>query len=188
MPNDGFFHYQLSAYQKMDALVSLFVDPENPEDFIAGYVDKVNLKQVVLRAISPVGRYDGLMAVRLDTVVTLMGEDDYAERLRFLIKLRNEAAPAPLEAQPGDDLFHALLDRARAEGRAVTIWLHDDEYVGFVRALDDMRVTLGALDFFGRDPIDETIVLRDIEMISLGAEDELMYELLAENAHRDLGE
>ena len=35
--NDGFFHYQLSLYEKMNVLASLFVDPENPDDFIAGF-------------------------------------------------------------------------------------------------------------------------------------------------------
>ena len=183
MANDGFFHYQLSAYQKAEALVSLFVDPENPEDFIAGYVCAVNMRQAVLQSVSPVGRYDGLMGVRLDTVVSLMGEDEYAERLRLVLELRGEQPPAPLKAAPGDDLFQAMLARAKEEGRAVTVWRAEDEFVGFVEALDDMRVTLSALDFFGRDPQPETLVLRDIEMVSLGAEDELMYELLA--AHKD---
>ena len=179
MVNDGFFHYQLSSYQKLNALVSLFIDPENPDDFIAGFVAQVNMRQVVLTSVSPVGRYDGLMAVKLSEINTVMGEDDYAERLRRLLDLRGEAPRDTLAPDDTGDLFHALLKKALDEKRVITAWCGNDEYVGYVSDVNDMRVTLSALDFFGQDPQEETLTLREIDMISFGAEDELMYELLS---------
>lgn len=44
-----------------------------------------------------------------------------------------------------------------------------------------MRVTIGALDFFGADPADVPLALREIDMASLGAEDDEMYQLLSDN-------
>lgn len=179
--NDGFFHYQLSLYKEMNVLASLFVDPENPDDFIAGYVEHINARQVVLSAISPVGRYDGMMGVRLTEISTVLGEDEYSERLRRLLLLRSEKKRETLEVEPGEDLIHAMCRKVMAENRVITLWNADGEFVGRVLELNDMRVTIGALDFFGQNPGELALAFRDIEMASFGSEDDEMFQLLSEN-------
>ena len=179
--NDGFFHYQLSLYQRMNVLASLFVDPENPDDFIAGYIAHINPRQVVLDTVSPVGHYDGMMGVRLTEVSTVLGEDEYSERLRRLLLLRGEKPRETLEVAPDEDLFHAMCRKVMAEGRVITLWCGENEYMGRVTELNDMRVTIGALDFFGQNPADVTLALRTIDMASFGSEDDEMFELLSEN-------
>ena len=184
MANDGYLRYQLSEYMSRGELVSLFVDDENPDDFIAGYVLGLNHRQAVLRSVSPVGRYDGLMGVGLGIVGAAIGEDEYARRLGLLLSLRGEEPGVEFECDPDEDLFHALLRLARDGGRVVTCWSGDSEITGFVAALDDLRVRLDALDFFGQNPQPVTLPLREIDMLSLGAEDESMYELLNRGALR----
>ena len=179
--NDGFFHFQLREYQAGRALVSLFVDPDNPDDFIAGYISHVNPRQVVLNAVSPAGRYDSVIGVRLTEISSILGEDDYSERLRRLLALRGERITSFIEPAEGEDLFHAMCRTVMEEERVMTIWCGDNEYVGFVTALDDMRVTLSALDFFGQDPVETPILLRDITMASFGAEDDEIYQILSDN-------
>ena len=179
--NDGFFHYQLSLYQKMNVLASLFVDPENPDDFIAGYVACINPRQVVLNTVSPVGHYDGMMGVRLTEIDTVLGEDEYSERLRRLLILRGEEPRESLAIEPDEDLFHAMCRKVMEENRVITLWSGENETMGRVKALDDMRVTIGALDFFGQNPSDITMALRDIDLASFGSEDDEMFELLSEN-------
>ena len=179
--NDGFFHYQLSLYEKMNVLASLFVDPENPDDFIAGYVAHINARQVVLNTVSPVGHFDGMMGVRLTEVSTVLGEDEYSERLRRLLLLRGEEAVEAMEVLPDEDLFHAMCRKVMGEDRVITLWSGESEYVGRVKELNDMRVTIGALDFFGQNPAEVTIALRDIDMASFGSEDDEMFGLLSEN-------
>ncbi len=179
--NDGFYHYQLSLYQKMNVLASLFVDPENPDDFIAGYIEHVNPRQVVVSAVSPVGHYDGLMGVRMTEINTVMGEDEYSERLRRLLLLRGEKPRETLDVQPDEDLIHAMCRKVQDEGRVITLWVGENEHVGYVTELNDMRVTLSALDFFGQNPQPLTLPLREIDMASLGSEDDEMFGLLSEN-------
>ena len=179
--NDGFFHYQLSLYEKMNVLASLFVDPDNPDDFIAGYIAHINPRQVVLNAVSPVGHYDGMMGVRLTEVSTVLGEDEYSERLRRLLLLRGEEPKETLDVAQDEDLFHAMCRKAMEEDRVITLWCGESEYVGRVTELNDMRATIGALDFFGQNPAEVTLALRDIDMASLGSEDDEMFGLLSEN-------
>ena len=181
----GFYRYQLETYQKAGVLTSLFVDPENPDDFVAGYVAHINRTQVLLHAVSPVGRYDGLLACRLNQISSIMGEDDYSMRLRRLLLLRRDTPKEAIDVQPDEDVFHALCRKAASEDRVITLWKGESEYVGRVRALDDMRVTIGALDFFGADPADVPLTLREIDMASLGAEDDEMYQLLSDNRLED---
>jgi len=41
-------------------------------------------------------------------------------------------------------------------------------------------VTIGELDYFGRDPRPMTLTVREIEMASVGSEDDKLYQLLAD--------
>lgn len=181
--NDGYSAFQLRAYQESNALVSLFIDPENPDDFIAGYIHSLNARQVMLHAVSQYGQYDGYIVVRLSDVNLVIGEDEYALRLKKLLFLRDpRPGEAAVEALPGEDLTHALCRVAHAASHLITLWTAQAEYCGRVRALDDIRVTIDALDFFGQDPTSVTLALRDVLSTSLDAEDERMVELLAKHA------
>ena len=113
-----------------------------------------------------------------------IGEDDYAERLRLLLYYRGEQPTAPFTLKPGEDFLHAMCRNAQEGSRIITLWTADNEYVGRVERLDDMRVTLARLDFFGENPVSETLALRDVEQASFGAEDDCLYEVLANGSAR----
>lgn len=186
MANDGFYLYQLRMFKELEVLTSLFIDPQNPDDFVAGYVEAVTQRQVILRSVSPFGRYDGFMALRLADIDLILGEDDYALRLSRLIAARGETPPAPVAVEEGEDLVHALCRRAVEQNAVITLWLSDDvEHVGRVAQLDDMRVTIAELDYFGQDPRPITLVLREIEMASIGSDDDNMFQILADHPPRE---
>ena len=146
---------------------------------MAGYIEALNTRHVILRSVSPFGRYDGFILVRVADVTMAIGEDDYAERLRLLLHYRGEQPTAPFSLREGEDYLHAMCRNAQEGGRVITLWTADSEYVGKVERLDDMRVTIGRLDFFGENPVSETIALRDVEQASFGAEDDCLYEVLS---------
>ncbi len=176
-PSEGYNEYQMRAYAQFGVLISIFIDPENPDDFIAGYVQSLTARQVMLSAVSSYGRYDGFIAVRLSDIQMVIGEDDYALRLKMLLLARGEDRPV-FRAEPEEDLMHAVCRWAQETGEVVTVWTKENEYCGTVQALDDMRVTLNSLDYFGQNPITESVVLRDVQMASAGTEDDRMFTLL----------
>ena len=178
-PNDGFSMYQLRVFKEMGVLTSLFIDPRNPDDFIAGFVEAVSQRQVMIRSVSPFGRFDGFIVTRLSDIDLILGEDDYAVRLARLLRARGETPADEMSVSEGEDLVHALCRQAMAENSVVTLWLNDEiEHVGRVIELNDMRVTIGELDYFGRDPKPATFTLREVEMASLGSEDDKLYQIL----------
>lgn len=180
-PNDGFSAYQLRVFKELNILTSLFIDPQNPEDFIAGFIESVNPRQVMIRSVSPFGRYDGFITVRLSDIDLILGEDDYSTRLTRLLEARGEQPTDEIDVEENEDLIHAMCRKAADENSVITLWLSDDsEHVGRVMQLDDMRVTISELDYFGRNPRALTLTLREVTMASVGAEDDIIYQLLAD--------
>ena len=181
-PNDGFYLYQLRLFKEMGVLTSLFIDPQNPEDFIAGFIEAANSRQVMLRSVSPFGKYDGFIVTRLSDIDLIMGEDDYSIRLSRLLRARGEQPTDTIEIEENEDLIHAVCRKGVKDDAVVTVWLQDNaEHVGRVLQLDDMRVTIGELDYFGRDPRPLTLTLREITMASIGSEDDNIYQLLSDH-------
>lgn len=188
-PYDGFLVYQLRRFKELNILTSLFIDPSNPDDFVAGFIAAVNNRQVMLRSVSPFGRYDGFIVVRLNDISQVLGEDDYAMRLAHLLKARGaqeaDASISEIEIEENEDLVHALCRAAYENDMMVTLWLHDDvEHIGRVQYLDDMRVVIGEVDYFGQLPQPVAMTLREIEMASVGSEDDMMYQILSEHPIR----
>ena len=181
-PNDGFYVYQLRMFRELGVLTSLFIDPQNPDDFIAGFVEAVNGRQVMLRSVSPFGKYDGFIVTRLSDIDLIMGEDDYSLRLSRLLRARGEEAADSIEVDENEDLIHAVCRKGIKDDQVITLWPQDNaEHVGRVIHLDDMRVTIGELDYFGRDPRPLTLTLREITMASIGSEDDNIYQLLSDH-------
>jgi len=180
--NEGFTICQLRLYQEHHILASLFIDPNNPDDFVAGYIEALNARHVILRSVSPFGRFDGFILVRVADVTMAIGEDDYAERLRRLLYYRGEKPTGTFSLEAGEDFLHAICRNALEDNRVITLWTANAEYIGRIERLDDMRVTLQRYDFFGENPVSETIALRDVEQASFGAEDDRLYEVLSDGA------
>ena len=180
--NDGFSAYQLKMFRDLGVLTSLFIDPQNPDDFIAGFVEAVNTRQVMLRSVSPFGKFDGFIVSRLSDIDLIMGEDDYSLRLSRLLRARGEEPADTIEVDENEDLIHAVCRKGIKDDQVITLWLQDDiEHVGRVIHLDDMRVTIGELDYFGRDPRPLTLTLREITMASIDSEDDHIYQLLSDH-------
>ena len=175
----GYIGYQLKALMNDRAITSVFSDPENPDDFIAGYVHMVSAKQCILESVTPYGRYDGFFVMRNNCINEVLHDPVYAERLEIMLKL-NRSQPGVLPMpEPEEDYMRHVLVWAKEHHRVVTVWTRDEAYTGFVEIADDLRLTVGVLDFMGKNPMPVQLALRDIELMSVGAEEERMYEQLA---------
>ncbi len=177
----GYITYQLREMMKQQAIPSVFTDPQNPDDFIAGHVRAVGTRTCVMESIGPFGRYDGWFAIRLFCVIEVALDNQYAERLEKVLRINGEQARGLPDDDPAwveGDGIALLLAHAMQRGRAITAWTADEAFTGFVEQLDDLFVTLTLLDFMGQGCGQQKIKLMDIELASLGSEEELMYEKL----------
>ena len=182
--NEGYTGYQLKLNAAMNMLVSVYVDPEFPDDYIPGFVRAVSHRQVLLSTVSPYGQYDGYLAVRLAAILTVLSEDDVAKRLKMLLAIHGEHPPAPIPVQDEEDLIHALCREAKARNAVIMLMTANGDFVGFIDDLNDIRVTLNTLDYFGRPIETVSIVLRDVDLASLDGDEERMMKLLCD--HQDI--
>ncbi len=182
----GYISYQLKELMKDHAVASVFTDPNNPDDFIAGYVCFVGARTALVSSITPYGRADGFFAIRLTAVLEVQFDSLYAERLELLLKLNGEE-PQELTVAGEDDAIVKLLGWSGARGRAVTLWTASETYAGFATEVNDLYMTLAPVDFMGGRLPEMTFRLTDIEMVSAGSEEETMYERLDDYHHEKRG-
>lgn len=180
----GYIGYQLREMMKQGAITSVFTDPQNPDDFIAGYVRAIGPKTTIIESIGPYGRFDGWFAIRLFCVIEVMLDAQYEGRLTRLIAINREqpmGLPDPQRDWSEGDGIVLLLHHAHRQGCVVTCWTEAEAYTGFIEQLDDLYATMVLLDFMGQPCGEHRLKLLDVELASLGSEEERMYEKL--NAH-----
>ena len=182
----GYISYQLKELMKDNAIASVFTDPNNPDDFIAGYVCTVGSRTTLLSAITPSGRTDGFFGIRLTSVIEVQHDSLYAQRLELLM-LIEETKVLQTDITSDDDAIVRLLARAAEQSRAVTLWTATETCAGFVRQVNDLYVTLEPVDFMGSRCQEMLFRLTDVEMVSAGSEEERMYEKLDDYHHEKQG-
>lgn len=180
--------YVLGQLWRSRELVSVFLDAENPDTFTTGFVLAVNQRQVLMRCVTPWGMLDGYMALRNQDIIQTVYGEDFEKRMTTLLELRGqvprEQVPREeLRFDPGADLFAQLLNIGLTTGCVVTLWDDQTSITGRITALDDLRVTMAALDFFGAGADEANVRLRDIQLVSLGSEEEEVYRLLSQAAN-----
>lgn len=181
MKNQGYFAYQLRELMKQHQIASVFTDPQNQDDFIAGYVRAVSPKTCLLESVGPYGRADGWFGIRLSAIIEVQHDPVYSERLTRMLRINDEqlsgVPDSSINFDDGDSLS-LLLSVSHRRGRVVTCWTEFEAYSGFVDALDDLHVSLVLLDFLGQPCGIERVALMDIELVSICSEEELMFEKL----------
>lgn len=177
--------YQLRNLMNEGLIASIFTDPNNPDDFIAGYVLAVNQRTTLVHSLTPFGKPDGFFAIRLNAILEIQHDSAYAERLSLLLRLTGQNHPLPQVRDEDDGLVY-LLGMASRQGKAVTLWTASESYSGFVTQVNDLFLQMEPVDFLGRRCAPMSFRVADIEMVSLGSEEERMFELL-EDHHRKNG-
>jgi hypothetical protein len=180
--SEGYNGYQLKQNQSLNQLVSIYIDPDNPDDFIPGFVRALNGRQALLNTVTPYGKFDGHFVVRMSSIIMVLGEDELAERLKLLLKINRETPTKDIPYDPNEDLIHALLRASIERNELVTVFTREGDYPGYALRLDDMRVSFMTLDYYGKPAETVEFVLREIEMASMGAEDEDMWRKLYEHS------
>ena len=183
----GYISYQLKELMKDNAIASVFTDPNNPDDFIAGYVRTVGARTALLSAVTPYGDADGFFGIRLTSILAVQYDSLYAQRLELLMQLASTRM-SHIEITNDDDAIVNILAWAAEEHRVVTLWTATETYAGFAKQVNDLYVTLEPVDFLGGRCPEMTFRLTDIEMVSADSAEEHMYEQLDDYHQKRGGE
>lgn len=173
-------YYQLHMAMDQGILASLYTEPEDPESFIAGCVEALTPRHVLLWAVTPWGQADGWLVRRTEDVFQVFMGDDYEIRLQLLLKsYQHSFTPLlPQKVSENEDLLSIVLRHTMDKQMLITLQTAEDTFTGTVAEVDDLRVSVNVLDFFGDSESLRRFTLREIQWLSIDTQEEKMYERL----------
>ena len=181
VPN-GYMIYLLRILAAQGALASIYTDPSDPDGFSAGFVEAVDSKHVLMCDLTPWGQIDGWRLRRNSDVIQVLSGEEYEQRLAMLLthhKQRHKPFFTDYPAEDTDLLLSVLLE-CRDREEIVSIIIGNEMITGRVLEANGLRVKIRLLDFFGRKAEEETITLREIEILEIDTQEEKMYAVLEE--------
>lgn len=170
--NDSFFQV-LQRAREAQSLAAIYTNVDSPRAFLAGWVEAVSQEHVILRHLSPEGRYDGYVLKYVDSIFRVDAEGRYMERLQYLFNARNQEFPPRLigETDEGANLIPEMLLAAQRENLMVAIEVAaDDVESGMVREVGFDTVLLEVYDYFGAIDREATIHLEAISEVRVDSE------------------
>ena len=180
--NNGYMVYLLRILAVQGALASVYTDPEDPEGFAAGFIEAVDGQHVLMCDLTPWGQIDGWRVRRNADVLQVLYGEEYEQRLAMLMAHhRQRHRPFFTDAPAEDtDLLLSVLLACRERNEIVSVIIGEEMITGRVLEANGLRVKLRLLDFFGREAEEETVTLREIEILEVGTQEEQMYAVLEE--------
>ena len=181
VPN-GYMIYLLRILAAQGALASIYTDPNDPDGFCAGFVEAVDNQHVLMCDLTPWGQIDGWRLRRNSDVIQVLSGEEYEQRLAMLLthhKQRHRPFFTDYPAEDTDLLLSVLLE-CRDREEIVSVIIGNEMITGRVVEANGLRVKIRLLDFFGRKAEEETITLREIEILEIDTQEEKMYAVLEE--------
>lgn len=176
-------YYQLRTARQQHMIASLYTEPDDPDAFSAGYVEAVTQRHVLLWSVTPWGQPDGWLLRRTEDVLQVFMGDDFEIRLQLLLEM-DGAVYAPLldpASGPEEDLLRRVLQVAEKRGELVSVMTDEDTFTGTIASVDDLRASMEVLDFFGAKDGVRQFPLREMQVVTLGTQEESMYKRLHED-------
>ena len=181
VPN-GYMIYLLRILAAQGALASIYTDPNDPDGFSAGFVEAVDSKHVLMCDLTPWGQIDGWRLRRNSDVIQVLSGEEYEQRLAMLLTHHKQRHKPFFTDYPAEDtdLLLSVLIECRNREEIVSIIIGNEMITGRVVEANGLRVKIRLFDFFGRKAEEETITLREIEILEIDTQEEKMYAVLEE--------
>lgn len=180
MATNGYMVYLLRILAAQGALASIYTDPNDPDGFCAGFVEAVDAKHVLMCDLTPWGQVDGWRVRRNSDVIQVLSGEEYEQRLAMLMAHHKERHRSFFTDYPAEDtdLLLSVLLECKARREIVSVIIGNEMITGRVLEANGLRVKIRLLDFFGREAEEETITLREIEILEIDTQEEKMYGIL----------
>lgn len=177
---NGYMQYLLALVASQGAIVSVYMDPNDPEGFFSGFLEGVGPRHFLMADVTPWGRLEGWRVLRTTSAIQMLLGEDYEQRLSLLLAHHGDVHTPFFEAplSDEDDILYRVLEKCRKEDRLISIVVGEDMITGRVSEVNELRMKMNALSFFGADAGVEQLTLREIDMVCIGTAEEKMYETL----------
>lgn len=180
MATNGYMVYLLRILAAQGALASIYTDPNDPDGFCAGFVEAVDANHVLMCDLTPWGQIEGWRVRRNSDVIQVLSGEEYEQRLAMLMTYHKERHRSFFVDYPAEDtdLLLSVLLECKARRSIVSVIIGSEMITGRVLEANGLRAKFRLLDFFGREAEEETVTLREIEILEIDTPEEKMYGIL----------
>ena len=118
----------------------------------------------------------------------MLAGEEYEQRLAMLMAYHKQHHRCFFTQAPAEDtdLMLSVLLACKERGDIVSVIMGDDMVTGRVMEANGLRLKLRLMDFFGREAEEETLTLREIEILEIATQEEKMYAVLEELAKQEM--
>lgn len=152
--------------------VSLYTNQNDSSRFTFGKIVYVGKEYIAIGMISPMGNYDGFLAIQAERVLRIDMDDQYSLSMQKLC-LHNEMPYVDLSA--GENVIESLLIYAMEQKKVVQLELCDsghDDAAGFVEMIDDSLCKIKQISTYGEEDGYSFVPLHNITKVYCDSEDE----------------
>ncbi len=169
----------LTNLKNNNKIVSIYSDTYNTDKFSCGFIANISDEFLIIKNISPCGKYDGFLLKSIEKIYRVEFEGKYEKMIERLYEIQNQKH----EEIPkfSGTLLNDLLIFSNKNSFVITIELCDsnlDDIQGYVSKMDDTKVKIESLDENGENDGFSYVMIDDITHISCNTENEIKLKLL----------
>jgi len=172
----------LSNFIGVNTIVSVFDDIKEANTFAAGFVHGVSSEHVLLKHVTPRGKYDGFRVIFLEDIFKIKIRSSYDKKLEKLYFRQKQSHPRfDLKSE---SLIKDILHYAQSNELIISATLNYsgvDDLTGYVNEISTNMIIIESVsESGGKDGIC-TVNIDDITSLVCDTEDKIMLRLLSTN-------
>ncbi len=169
----------LNNIKKGKKVASIFTDMDNTDKCSTGFIGNVSDDFVVIKHISPSGKYDGFLLKSMEKIYRVDFNGEYENRVQYLYRLQNQNHKEIAEKY--SSLILDIIDFAEKNSVVISLELYNsghDDIQGYIKDVDNERLEIRRLDDSGKEDGISMVNISDITYISCDTENEIVLDLL----------
>ena len=177
-----YYAYLLRQIMERRELVSIFTDEQHPDEFLVGYLERIDSQHYLICEFTPWGEVDAYRVRRVSDVLSILYGEEYEERIKLMLEMngRKIRRILPKDCTCEDGVLLTVFQYARERQDILSLIIGQDIFTGRVRDCNGLYVTMDLFDFFGRPDGSEVFELRSINVVQMKSGEEEMYRRLEE--------
>ena len=174
----------INIFKKFQNNELLSIYQGDSEKFLYGKIIVFNETEVAIYLISPVGKYDGLVIVKTDSITRIEYGGPYDERMRKLID--DKELNAFNHTLSNNSICEQILGLSARTQSIVSVEILDsgcDDITGIVETIEDDCVCIKIVDVYGNYAGNAWAIIEDITQISFSGGKENAIGHLMKSSH-----
>ncbi|MGI6501488.1 MAG: hypothetical protein ACOX1S_11555 [Anaerostipes sp.] len=153
---------QLKEIMKNKKLLSLYINLDDTEKFLTGYINCISIKEIIINHITPTGNYDGYVYAKIHDIYRIETDTKYIQKIEKLMHLNLKKHHENIKIE--DDILKSFLQFLKEKEWISSFQIGDDDYysiTGFVKDIGDTAVRIMQISDDGEED-GETIINTEV--------------------------